>query len=119
MDPVFALSISGPLTDIGAVAGLVAIPGLAVLSLLYFAQAREVKRRSGNVEEMPRRCHQQQRGGSVFQIHPLEVSLSMEHGERAPSSEGRASSMPDDGLSDVTAAIAEEADAIGQVDVLV
>lgn len=44
MDPVFALSISGPLTDIGAVAGLVAIPGLAVLSLLYFAQAREVKR---------------------------------------------------------------------------
>src|SRR4051812_49610602 len=44
MDPVFALSISGPLTDIGAVAGLVAIPGLAILSLLYFAQAREVKR---------------------------------------------------------------------------
>src|SRR5436305_6176717 len=44
MDPVFALSLSGPLTDIGAVAGLVAIPGLAVLSLLYFAQAREVKR---------------------------------------------------------------------------
>src|SRR3979411_2126980 len=44
MDPVFALSISGPLTDIGAVAGLVAIPGLAILSLLYFAQAREVQR---------------------------------------------------------------------------
>src|SRR5205809_3729343 len=44
MDPLFALSISGPLTDIGAVAGLVAIPGLAILALLYFAQAREVKR---------------------------------------------------------------------------
>ncbi len=44
MDPVFALSISGPLTDIGAVAGLVAIPGIAILSLLYFTQAREVKR---------------------------------------------------------------------------
>src|SRR2546430_14004681 len=44
MDPVFALSISGPLTDMGAVAGLVAIPGLAILSLLCFAQAREVKR---------------------------------------------------------------------------
>ena len=44
MDLVYALSLSGPLTDIGAVAGLVAIPGLAILSLLYFAQAREVKR---------------------------------------------------------------------------
>jgi LytR cell envelope-related transcriptional attenuator len=44
MDPVLALSISGPLTDVGAVAGLVAILGIAVLSLLYFAQAREVKR---------------------------------------------------------------------------
>jgi LytR cell envelope-related transcriptional attenuator len=44
MDPVFALSVEGPLKDIGALAGLVAIPGLAILSLLYFAQAREVKR---------------------------------------------------------------------------
>jgi len=44
MDPVLALSISGPLTDVGALAGLVAILGIAVLSLLYFAQAREVKR---------------------------------------------------------------------------
>ena len=44
MDPVLALSISGPLTDVGALAGLAAILGIAVLSLLYFAQAREVKR---------------------------------------------------------------------------
>jgi len=44
MDPVLALSLSGPLTDVGALAGLAAILGIAVLSLLYFAQAREVKR---------------------------------------------------------------------------
>ena len=44
MHPVFALSLQGTLKDIGALAGLVAIPGVAVLALLYFAQAREVKR---------------------------------------------------------------------------
>ena len=44
MDPVFALSVEGPLKDIGALAGLIAIPALAILALLYFAQAREVKR---------------------------------------------------------------------------
>src|SRR5919202_1195080 len=44
MHPVLALSLHGTLTDIGALAGLVAIPGVAVLALLYFAQAREVKR---------------------------------------------------------------------------
>src|SRR6185369_17918161 len=38
------LSLNDQLTQIGALAGLAAIPGLAVLSLLYFAQAREVKR---------------------------------------------------------------------------
>ena len=62
MDPVFALSISGPLTDIGAVAGLVAIPGLAILSLLYLAQAREVKRLrewAGRAPERAAELHEQ------------------------------------------------------------
>jgi hypothetical protein len=44
MDPVLALSVQDQLEQVGAYAGLAAIPGLAVLSLLYFAQAREVKR---------------------------------------------------------------------------
>src|SRR4051794_7906325 len=39
-----ALSVNDQLQTIGAIAGLAAIPGLAVLSLLYFGQAREVKR---------------------------------------------------------------------------
>src|SRR5215218_2472143 len=41
---VFAVSLSGELEKFGAYAGFAAIPGLAVLALLYFAQAREVKR---------------------------------------------------------------------------
>ena len=44
MDLIIALSTSGFIEKYGAYAGLAAIPGLAVLSLLYFAQAREVKR---------------------------------------------------------------------------
>src|SRR5881409_1378792 len=39
-----ALSVNDKLQTIGALAGLAAILGLAVLSLLYFGQAREVKR---------------------------------------------------------------------------
>src|SRR3954452_24074776 len=38
------LSLDDQLTQIGALAGLAAIPGLAVMSLLYFGQAREIKR---------------------------------------------------------------------------
>src|SRR3954447_7841705 len=39
-----ALSLHNQVVEIGALAGLAAIPGLAVLSLLYFGQAREVRR---------------------------------------------------------------------------
>ena len=39
-----ALSLHNQVVEIGALAGFAAIPGLAVLSLLYFGQAREVKR---------------------------------------------------------------------------
>src|SRR5919201_1570441 len=44
MEAIIALSTSGFIEKYGAYAGLAAIPGLAVLSLLYFAQAREVRR---------------------------------------------------------------------------
>ncbi|MCW3039564.1 MAG: LytR family transcriptional regulator, partial [Solirubrobacterales bacterium] len=39
-----ALSVSGKIKDAGAIAGFASILGLAVLSVLYFAQARELKR---------------------------------------------------------------------------
>src|SRR5215218_1335518 len=41
---IAAISVSDQIEKYGAYAGLAAIVGLGVLSLLYFAQAREVKR---------------------------------------------------------------------------
>src|SRR3954463_5064675 len=38
------LQVNEDLKTIGALAGLLAVPGLAVLALLYFGQAREVRR---------------------------------------------------------------------------
>src|SRR5205809_3074456 len=38
------IKVNEDLKTIGALAGLAAVPGLGVLSLLYFGQAREVKR---------------------------------------------------------------------------
>src|SRR6059058_5551463 len=38
------LQVNNDLKTIGALAGLLTVPGLAVLSLLYFGQAREVRR---------------------------------------------------------------------------
>src|SRR3954454_1207905 len=38
------IQVNNDLETIGTLAGLAAIPGLAVLSLLYFGQAREVRR---------------------------------------------------------------------------
>src|SRR3954466_15187382 len=38
------IQVNSDLKTIGALAGLAAVPGLAVLSLLYFGQAREVRR---------------------------------------------------------------------------
>lgn len=44
MAPMLAVSLRSLVQDVGAYAGIAAIFGLAVLALLYFAQAREVKR---------------------------------------------------------------------------
>jgi hypothetical protein len=44
MPLVYALSVSHEIEKIGSYAGFAAIIGLAVLALLYFSQAREVKR---------------------------------------------------------------------------
>ena len=43
---VLALSINGGIKTIGAYAGLAAVVVLALFVLLYFAQAREIKRLS-------------------------------------------------------------------------
>src|SRR2546423_7659690 len=57
---VGALSISGELQKIGAIAGLAAIPGLAILALLYFSQAREVRRLREWAGRAPERAQEMQ-----------------------------------------------------------
>jgi len=44
MTPLLALSVSHTFTEIGAIAAFAALVGIAVLSLLCFSQAREIKR---------------------------------------------------------------------------
>jgi hypothetical protein len=51
--------------QIGAYAGLAAIPGLAVLSALYFSQARDVKRLRDWAGRAPERSAEQAMGGRV------------------------------------------------------
>src|SRR3954471_4232544 len=63
MDAIFALSAAGLIEKYGAYAGLAAIPGLAILSLLYFAQAREVRRLRDLAERMPERDYSQPTSG--------------------------------------------------------
>lgn len=74
---VIALSISGGIKTLGAYAGLAAVVALALLILLYFAHARELKRLS----ELVAREAQRQRAPAgapgvprVFQPPPLGVT---------------------------------------------
>lgn len=55
MPVVLALSVSGLVERIGAYAGLAAILGLAVLALLYFSQARELRRLRAWAGDRPER----------------------------------------------------------------
>ena len=63
---LLALSLSGGLEKIGAYAGLAAVIGLGILSLLYFSQAREVKRLrewAGGAPERAQRIEQRDAEG--------------------------------------------------------
>jgi hypothetical protein len=55
-----SLSFSGKVQEYGAYAGIAAILGLAVLALLYFAQAREVKRLREWAGRAPERAAEQE-----------------------------------------------------------
>ena len=52
--------------EIGSYAGLAAIPGLAVLSALYFSQARDVRRLREWAGRAPERAAEQAMGGRVL-----------------------------------------------------
>jgi hypothetical protein len=52
--------------EIGSYAGLAAIPGLAILSALYFSQARDVRRLRDWAGRAPERASEQAQGGRVL-----------------------------------------------------
>ena len=52
--------------EIGSYAGLAAIPGLAILSALYFSQARDVRRLRDWAGRAPERSSEQAQGGRVL-----------------------------------------------------
>jgi len=60
MSSILALSVSGKIEQYGAYAGFASVLGLAVLSLLYFAQARELKRLREWAGRAPERAADQQ-----------------------------------------------------------
>jgi hypothetical protein len=60
MSSILALSVSDKIDQYGAYAGFASVLGLAVLSLLYFAQAREVKRLREWAGRSPERAAEQQ-----------------------------------------------------------
>lgn len=71
MDPVFALTLSGGVEKIGAYAGLAAIPGLAILALLYFSQARELRRLREWAGRAPERAQEiQHQAAAAAQARP-------------------------------------------------
>jgi hypothetical protein len=63
--------------QIGSYAGLAAIPGLAVLSALYFSQARDVRRLREWAGRAPERAAEQAVGGRV-QVLPGQVAQAGE-----------------------------------------
>src|SRR4051794_39388469 len=68
------IQVNEDLKTIGALAGLLAVPGLAVLSLLYFGQAREVRRLRDWAGRAPERAAE------------LEQRVSAEAAQRAQAS---------------------------------
>ncbi|HEX5780972.1 MAG TPA: hypothetical protein VFX80_03580, partial [Solirubrobacteraceae bacterium] len=60
MDLILAFSIQEQVEKYGAYVGLAAFIGLAVLSLLYFAQARELKRLRDWAGRAPERAQELQ-----------------------------------------------------------
>lgn len=106
MHPVFALSLQSTLKDVGALAGLVAIPGIAVLALLYFAQAREVKRLrewAGRAPERAAELHSRVGQTTAARVAPAQparavvsqpVSRPTEGGQARPPAQTPAGDAP-------------------------
>ena len=68
---VLALSVSSEIKTVGSYAGLAALLGLAILALLYFAQARETRRLGEWIER------EEQRRASVAVPAPVQMQVPL------------------------------------------
>src|SRR3954466_8717419 len=68
------IQVNEDLKTIGALAGLLAVPGLAVLSLLYFGQAREVRRLRDWAGRAPERAAELEQRVSAEAAQPPQPS---------------------------------------------
>jgi LytR cell envelope-related transcriptional attenuator len=120
MTSILALSVTGKIEQYGAYAGFAAVLGLAVLSLLYFAQAREVKRLREWAGRAPERAADlqervqssaQQRVVAQPQVRPAGAQPAVPGGARpaAATPAGQAQAAP--GVAPAAAAAATAAGA--------
>src|SRR5436190_3811481 len=81
-----ALSLSGKVQEYGGWAGFAAVVGLGVLSLLYFAQAREVKRLREWAGRAPERdAELQQRVAADAQVRAATPAAQTATGPQTPA----------------------------------
>src|SRR4051812_41729786 len=82
---VIALSVHDRIEQYGSYAGYAAVLGLAVLSLLYFAQAREVKRLREWAGRAPQRDADLQQRVIADAQRPAEIEAAPAPAQRPPA----------------------------------
>jgi hypothetical protein len=97
---VLAFSLQTDVKSIGAYAGFAAIIGLALLVLLYFAQAREVRRMSDLLEEQENRLRSLPASARQLTPRPIVAAPGGEVPTPQPSS-----AQPPSGASTTTVAV--------------
>src|SRR4051812_25808478 len=117
------IQVNEDLKTIGALAGLAAIPGLAVLSLLYFGQAREVRRLRDWAGRAPERAAEleervtsqaQARVQSPPAPRPATAAATPAGAQAAPGGNGVAQGKPADPATAAAQAASAEAKPDGE-----
>jgi hypothetical protein len=95
--------------QIGSYAGLAAIPGLAILSALYFSQARDVKRLREWAGRAPERAAEQASGGRVQAATPAAAAPVAQPAATAATPAGATAAKPATAAAPAAAAGAKPA----------
>src|SRR3954452_19042980 len=107
------IQVNEDLKTVGALAGLAAIPGLAVLSLLYFRQAREVQRLREWAGRAPERAAELEARVSAEAQRRVQAPAAPRPATAAATPPG-AQTAPPDGTAAARATPAEPATAAAQ-----